>query len=387
MSIIGNSYFYSPIRFLWPVAIGLFLTELVLRSGSRVRFLVSLGVTCVALPVALVMLMDLPTNSPVDAVKAYYNGRGEQIFHIDDSTDKLVEFIPVEDDEERAELKEESANRLAIKFIQVRAQDLADLLLDRNTRPAITDYWNSSGRLYSRPVVPLFLLATIVLLWSFFKSPRSRLMLALFWGYSLPLLLTSNVHIGRLVFIVPLLAILVVTPVESIVRWLARIPTLRERPRFQRWAPVVLSVAVAVLAAVPSLRDWVNTPFPTQQVERTAVQISDAMHDDPTRQLAYVFGDTGVWEIESLRASVLRLELQGAVRFVDLTTGETVDSGPIPVLYHGLITMLADPGSVPGYCTNLYIVEPHIADQFADLTETTAAQICGAPLKSLLLEG
>jgi len=387
VSLIVNSWFYSPIRFLWPIAIALLAADFAVRSGSRRRFAVSLLITCVTLPVALVALTDAPANSPVAAVKAYYNGRGEQIFRIDDSSDALVSNLPIHSDAERKDLEQESKNTLVGKFIRKNAIDLMNLLLDRHTRPAITDYANAHGRLYSRELVPLALASLLLSLWTMFKLPKSRWMLALSAGYTLPLLLTSNVHIGRLVFALPLLALLAAMPIEPLVRLTARLPMVRAWTWFPRWAPVALAIAIVALAAVPSLRDWTETPFPRQRGVFVAEQMSTAMRQNPAQRLAYVFGEANAWDSESLRIAVLRIELRGAVHFVDVTTGETLDSGPIPVLDHGLLTALANPSSVPGYCTNLYVVETNLAAQFADVTEARARAICGTPLKSLILAG
>ena len=82
VSLILNSYVYSPIRFLWPIAVVLFAVEFLLRGGQRSRFLVSLIVTLAVLPLALSVLPAGPIESPVAAVEAYYKGRGEQIFQM-----------------------------------------------------------------------------------------------------------------------------------------------------------------------------------------------------------------------------------------------------------------------------------------------------------------
>jgi hypothetical protein len=387
VSLILNSWFYSPIRFLWPIAIALLAVELVLRSGSRRRFLVALVVTIAVLPAALVVITHPRNHSPVAAIETYYNGRGEQIFRIDDSADSLVNLIPVQSDQKRALLEQKSTNTLIVKVIRKNAQDLMNLLLDRRTRPAISDFSNPRGRLYSRSLVPLFLLSMLLLLWSCFKSPKSRLMLALFWGYTLPLTLTTNVHLGRLLFALPLLALLVAMPIEPIARLISKAPSLRLRSKLQRWAPAVLAFAIVLLAAVPSLRDWSKTPFTKLEGELVAGQMRTALAAAPSQQLAYVFGEANVWELESLRVAVLRMELKGRARFVDLTTGETFDSGPTNVLEHGLLTALAHPSTVPGFCTNLYVVEADIALRFADLTNAPAIAMCGRPLNAVIVHG
>ena len=78
----------------------------------------------------------------------------------------------------------------------------------------------------------------------------------------------------------------------------------------------------------------------------------------PAQQLVYVFGDMSGYEIETLRVAELRMELPSYLRFEDMTTGEISGTGPIPLIYGAVMPLLNQPDAIPGYCANLYLVEP-----------------------------
>jgi hypothetical protein len=294
--------------------------------------------------------------------------------------DYLISFVQVHTDETRAELEKQSTGELIQRLIQINLGDLGNLLIDRNTKPAITDYWNPQGRLHDRVLVPFLVLGLAVLLWSVFHSTRSRYLIALFLGFTLPLVLTTNVHIGRLVFVVPIVAVLAMVPVQAAIGWLAKRRPLKARPRLAAILPVPLCLGVAIAGSVPSLRDWFETDFSQQASERAALTIRQAMQQSPIPQIGYVFGDDRGWEIERLRVATLRLELDGSVHFVDLKDSSVRGTGPVRVLYHGLLDRLKKPEAVPGYCTNLYVIDSDKVDAFLEITEDDAIKRCGKPL-------
>jgi hypothetical protein len=383
--LILNSYVYGPIRFLWPIALALFAVELMLRGGQRQRFAISLIVTVAVLPLALTFLRPGPLESPVKAVEAYYTGRGEQIFTMRKTQDGLLRFLRAESEVERQRLAELSTNQQQRRLVQQNAGDLANLLIDRDTRPVVTDFWNPHGRLYPRILVPFFLAGMALLLFRFFADPRARLVLALFWGNSLPLVLTTQVHVGRLYFILPLLGLICALPVAVIARWLSRRQPPNLRAEFNRWAMPGLAAILVVAGAAPGLSDW-QTDFPVRRMPLVADRIVEVTRNPPAQQLAYVFGDVGEYETESLRVAELEVLLDGYLRFEDMTTGDARGNGPIPLIYGGLIPLLGHPDVVPGYCTNLYLVEPNVADRFHEVADPIAAEACGAPLRVELLD-
>jgi dolichyl-phosphate-mannose-protein mannosyltransferase len=380
VALILNSYVYSPIRFLWPIAAVLFALEFVLRGGQRSRFLVSLIV-----PLALSVLRPGSVETPVAAVEGYYHGRGEQIFGMTSNPNGVAPFLRNLTPEQQEQISAESTDQQARRLVRQNANDLFDLLIDRNTRPAVTDFWNPHGRLYPRVLVPFFVVGMLSLLILFLFDVRARLMLALFWGYSLPLLVTTQVHIGRLVFIVPVLAIICALPIGLIARLLANRQPTNYRPAFHRWAAVAIGLLIAVIGAAPSMADW-ETPFPMQRMPLVAERIVSLTNTPPTEQLVYVFGDLGGYEVETLRVAELRMELPGYLRFEDMTTGEISGTGPIPLIYGAVIPLLSQPDAIPGYCANLYLVEPNVLDQFHQASDAAAQQACGQLLRVDVLD-
>jgi hypothetical protein len=383
--LIINSYFYSPIRFLWLIAAVLFAVEVILRSGERRRFLIALFVTVAVLPAALTVLRPGPIESPVDAVKAYYNGRGEQLFRMNDSENGVTPFLRDVTEEERQQIAAESETEQSLRLIKQNAWDLTNLLIDRDTRPAITDFWNPHGRLYALVLVPFFVAGTLLLLIRFFFDPRARLLLALFWGYSLPLLLTTQVHIGRLVFIVPLLAVICALPLQPFQHWLERRRPGSTETGSLRWVGLAIGAVIVVAGAVPSLADW-QTEFPQQRMARVQNRIVEVTKEPPTQQLVYVFGDLGGYEVEVLRIAELEMSMPGYLRFNDLTTGEVRGNGPIPLLYGAMLTRVGTPDAIPNYCANIYLVEPDAVDRFHAASDAVASEECGRLLTISVLD-
>jgi 4-amino-4-deoxy-L-arabinose transferase-like glycosyltransferase len=374
--LIGLSYFYGVIRLLWVSALVLFAAEFLLRGGARGRFLASFGITAAALPVALMLLLPGAPRDPVEAIERYYNGREEHIFAINDN-DQYNDFLRPESAAERAEIENASREELARKLLTRNARDLGELLLDRNTAPVITDYWNPGGRLYPMVLVPLFIAGMAQLGWRAFRAPEARFMLALFWGYSLPMIFTSNVHVGRLIFALPLLLIVVALPIESVTRALASLARPDNRPRIQSWLAASLGAGVVLLGAAPSLDDW-RTPFPTLRAEMIGNQIAELGSEAEGGAIVYVFGARDGYEVESLRIAEVEISVDN-VRYRDLMTGASRGTGSITVIYGGVLDLLAEPTAVPGYCANVYLVEPQALAQFIERTRD-ATGVCGHSL-------
>ena len=194
------------------------------------------------------------------------------------------------------------------------------------------------------------------------------------------MLLTTNVHIGRLILVIPVLSILVMLPVPIVIEWLAKRRPLRNHLGFAAILPVPLCLAIAIFGAIPSLDDWFDTPFTVERPVVLADAIQQTMLRSPTPQIVFVHGDDSEWVGERLRSSSLRIQLGDAVRWVDLKTGEVHGDGPVRMLYHGMLDRLEQPMSVPGYCTNIYVIDNGLLDRFLEVTEADAKEICGEPL-------
>ena len=356
-----------------------------LRTGQRTRFALSLVVTLVVLPLAVTVLRPGPLSNPVSAVESYYTARGEQIFQMRKRPTSISNYIRVDSEEERQRIAEQSTNAQSWRLVRQNSKSLGNLLIDRQTQPAITDFWNPTGRLYPKVLVPFLIAGMILLLVRFFREPRSRLLLALFWGFSLPMIFTTQVHIGRLVYIVPLIGIICAIPIGLIARWLVRRQPASLRQGMSRWAGFAVAALLVVAGSAPSLADW-QTAFPPPRMTLVADLIIERTYDPPAPQLVYVFGDAGAYAIEQLRIAELEMLLPGYLRFEDLTTGATRGNGPIPLLYGAVIPKVDQPDAIPGYCSNLYLVEPNVLEQFHEASDPVATAACGQPLTVEVLD-
>jgi len=86
--------------------------------------------------------------------------------------------------------------------------------------------------------------------------------------------------------------------------------------------------------------------------------------------------------LENIDASQYRLGLQGHYCFYNLSTGRHGPCEPsLPTLLVGhLIDRVQTPDQVPGYCTNVYYVDPTLLARFQAAVATHPGQ-CPQPLK------
>ena len=384
-TLLLSGYAYAPIRFLWLIALGLFLVEIGFRRERWRPLAAGFAVTAaVFLSSATLLPRADPVDGWLDAVQLYYNGRGEQVFALNDQPEGYEDFL-IQDEADRAANADADAGELATKLVLQNARDLRDLLLDRGTRPAVTDYWNASGRLHPGFLVPMFLFGMVLSLMMVRWSTEQRLLQALLWGFSLPLLLTSRVHIGRLIFIVPIVALLTALPLSGIVRWLTSRQRPADRAAFKRQgAPVVAGVLVLIGGGL-GWAEW-RTEIPRTGMAAAVEQIAALAAAAPDRQLVYVFGDEGGREIELLNIAELELGLGDRVRFSDSATPDVVhgDEGPL-LVYGAMLGKVGRPDLIPGYCETTYLLAPGLEDTFLELTGNTAEVTCGGPLTYELL--
>jgi hypothetical protein len=320
-----------------------------------------------------------PMVGPAVAIKSYFYGRGEQIFRINDDRENYLPYLRPSSDEERDEMARMSNDQLAVRLMERNAEDLLNVMIDRGTRPAITDFWSPSGRLLPRVLVPLLIGGLLILLWRCIREPRARFLLALYLGFSVPLVLTSQVHIGRLIYTVPVVALICAIPIGYIVNLAAWRVSDRHQRYLRTWGAAAATLIVMGLAAIPSWHDW-ETEFPITPMVLVAERIQELRAEYPDQPLVYVFGDLGGYEVEGLNVAELEMLLRGDVRFADLETGDQRGNGNTMLSYGAVVPRLADPSSIPGYCSNIYLVEPNLVDMFIATTEPVAQAECGRSL-------
>ena len=369
--LVLNSYGYAPIRFLWPISLALLVYELARRRGERRWFLFALVITLCVLPAVLVATDTHYYGRLPDVITQYYHGRGEQIADMATNPDEMDKYLQQAGGTPAAASGQPASTQdVALRLVTQNTLNYIKLLLDWDTRPAITDYWNPRGRLYPMLLVPFFLAGLALLFRGCLRKLEYRVLLALFFGFGLPMLLTSRVHIGRLIFIVPFLFLIVALGFVSLARLLLpALSRLKAGKVGRAIAPALIAGALVAGVGWSTWQDYSIDPPPTREASIAPI-LRDAAPAISRRGggLALVLADASQARIESINDASYRLLLDKVYRFVDLSgSGDaaSASSDLRPPLYvGGLLDRVADPSSIPGFCANTYFVDPSLKDRF-----------------------
>lgn len=387
--LMFGAFAYAPIRFLWLLSLGLMGIEWLWRREERASFGIVLAVTALVLPTMLFVFQYSPGYDPVTTMADYYNGRGEQIGALTSNPAQYGYYIDLTPEEQANGSKPIGTPlELAVRLVAQNASNYVRLLLDWDTRPALSDYWNARGRLYPMLLVPFFLVGLGYALWLGRRRAglAYRVLLVLFFGFGLPLLLTSRVHIGRLIFTVPLLMLLVSIGFYGVTTWVVRrvgalVERLSHNPTFalawKRAAMAVLTFSLVAGVGWLTWLDYSSMPAPGRDIAMVnALQgvVTDARVNGG---VALVVKAESAPVLEEINILPYRLNLNGAYRFVDLfklgnqavlvsTSSGANGEKRLPLYLGGVLTRLDKPGTMPNYCNNLYYVDPAIEPQFLD---------------------
>jgi 4-amino-4-deoxy-L-arabinose transferase-like glycosyltransferase len=390
LTLIVSVYAYSPIRMLWPISIALFATEIAFHRGQRWRLAVACLVTIVVLPAFLVVFDQTPDLSPKVAISNYYYARGETAISWKGNPDLYKYYLKMTPKEQAAGHLIGSERQLMWRIVKQNGKNLENLYLDRGTGPAIIYFWSPQGRLYFTFLVPFFLIGLAKSVRGAFRNVEDRILQACFWGFSLPLLLSSNVHIGRLVYIFPIMMFFVASGFFTLIDFLVprlRLPKVPRIPQVACWFSVTFLLLATARASWVDYRD-LPMQVPSIQVAAHSVRIvaqldADAKKIEKTGGNAVLVRAPGSLEVEQIDVSMYRLYLYNSYRFVDISAGapsEAADIGKPSLLYGQVIGLLKKPEQIPSYCQNTYYVEPSSLPTFLQLTQT-APSLCGHPLR------
>ena len=147
-SLLLGIYSYAPVRLLWPLAIVL-LGFAAWRTRARRGVLIATALFCVARRAVgrdAAEWLAAPRAAPAGAATGYFHARGEQFVAMG-----MIRRRPDNSCATRPTRRARMGGGPAPGGQN--AADLARLLLDRDTLPAPTDYWNERGRFW-----PWFLL-------------------------------------------------------------------------------------------------------------------------------------------------------------------------------------------------------------------------------------
>ena len=375
-TLLLGLYAYAPIRLLWPIAVAL-LGYAALRDRARRGVLLRAALLCaVVVPLATMTAEQLaaPAPEPARAALGYFHARGEQLVAMSAEPAAAAEYLRETPRGEPGEWDH------AWLLVGQNAADLARLLLDRDTLPVPTDYWNAGGRLWPWFLLPFAVLGTWSAVRRGLRGGRivSLAPLVLASGLALPLLLTSRVHIGRLLPAFPFLLLLAGVGVWVVAGWLAaraRAIGADEAARgIAPWLASAILLPALVLAHVE-----LGTPLDPPR-EALTVSVLAAWHAAASeRGGAVLVEDPAVGDdIEGVHAATYRLDLDRLYRFVEVRQGEekvAADSRP-PLLWRGALGALTA-GEIVAPCDRLWFVAPEIAAEFLDAWR--GAGCTGAP--------
>jgi len=278
-SLLLGIYAYAPVRLLWPTAIGL-LALAAIRNRARRGVLLRTALLCaLVVPLATMALEALaaPTPDPIAAAMSYFHARGEQLVAMSADPAAAGEYV-------RVSSSVASGWDAAERLVGQNVADLSRLLLDRDTGPPPVDYWNERGRFWPWFFFPFAVIGAIstVRRWLLASGGQSAplLPLLLFLGLALPLVLTSRVHIGRLLPALPLALLLVAAGAWIAAEWigdLARRATGGSQA-IARWIAPILAGALLVPAAVTARVDM-ETPLSPAEESITAAALADRYQD------------------------------------------------------------------------------------------------------------
>jgi 4-amino-4-deoxy-L-arabinose transferase-like glycosyltransferase len=367
-SLVLGIYAYAPVRLLWPLAIGLLILAAI-RNRARRGVLFRAALLCVlAVPAATMVLEALtaPEPDPVAAATSYFHARGEQLVAMSGDPAAAGEYLRTTD-------AIENGWDAAARLVGQNAADLVRLLLDRDTGPPPVDYWNERGRFWPWFFLPFAIIAAISTVHGWLgapgRKPATVLPLALFLGLALPLVLTSRVHIGRLLPALPFALLLVAAGSWIVAGWVSGLARRAAGGRLEavRWSAPILAGALLVPAAVVARADM-ETPLSPTRESLTAAALADWHEEATERGGAVLVEDPALGDdIERVHAATYRLDLDGIYRFVDIRgLGESVedatDARPV-LLWRGTLGALQT-GEIPHPCRRLWFVAPEIAGEF-----------------------
>jgi 4-amino-4-deoxy-L-arabinose transferase-like glycosyltransferase len=362
-SLLLGIYAYAPVRLLWPLTVAL-LCLAARRDRERRRVLLATATLCLlVVPVALMVLDQLtaPEPDPAAATTHYFHARGEQLLAMSGDPTAAGQYV-------RGDRASEATGLDAVaELVAQNAADLGRLMLDRDTRPVPTDYWNESGRFWPWFLVPFAVVGATAGLRSWWRAGRtaSLLPLVLGLGLTLPLLLTSRVHVGRLVPALPFALLLVAAGIWIVSGWLAALARRAGAAGVVPWVAPLLTAAVLVPAAIAAHVD-LGTPFAPSREARTAALLAAWQSDVAERGGAFLVEDPALGDdIERVHAATYRLDLERHYRLVDLTRREPPRaSDPRPALYWRGALGALEAGEISRPCQRLWFVTPEITAAF-----------------------
>jgi 4-amino-4-deoxy-L-arabinose transferase-like glycosyltransferase len=374
VTLLFGIYAYAPVRLLWPTTIAV-LGFVALRVRARRGVLLKAALLCLLVVPAATMTVEQigrAEPNPGQAAIRYFHARGEQAVAMSGDPARAKDYL-----REPLTAQESSWEPLR-SLVAQNTVDLGRLLLDRDTRPVLTDYWNENGRFWPWFFVPFAIMGTAAVVWRGVRRNGALLLpLALLAGLTLPLLLTSKVHIGRLLPALPFALLLVAVGIWAGGNWLASWARVWGATGARVLAPVL--AGAVLLPAIATTRADLGTPAPPTREALTATTLAAWSSEVAERGGAVLVEDPALGdEIERVHAATYRLGLDRQYRFVDLQQRGAVGNadGRPAIYWRGALPALSA-GEISAPCERLWFVSPEIAVAFLDAWRDAGCR--GAP--------
>ena len=365
-SMLLGLFAYAPVRLLWPMSVVILGVAAVITPARR-RVLLLTSVGCLVVVPAVVMAQEsvtMPDPEPVSAALGYFHARGEQITAMSEDPSAAGQYVR----NSVAEGVDESVFSAAMGLVAQNARDLGRLLRDADTRPVLTDYWNETGRFWPWFYLPFALIGTVASLGGALRW-RSRVLVGMLpvllaLGLALPLILTSRVHVGRLLPALPFALLLAALGVAVVASMLSQVTQRWHLPMHPQLVGLALAAAVLLPTSWLAQAELAEAVGPTRE-ERTIQQL--VAWTDPVieRGGAVLVEDPALGdEIERVHAATYQLGLDRLYQFVDLKAEDAVLSdGRAQLFWRGALEALRA-GDIPGPCDRMWFATPEVSQAF-----------------------
>jgi hypothetical protein len=388
-SLLLGIFAYAPVRLLWPATIAVLVLAAFLDVRRR-RFLALTALGClIVVPTGVMVLEQVtaPEPQPLAAAFGYFHARGEQLVAMSEDASAAEQYVrdfaSGRDDATGAGW---SAERL---LVGQNVADLGRLLLDRDTLPIGNDYWNEQGRFWPWflfPFAAIGVAVTVIKAWRPGPDTMVRMLpLIVAMALALPLLLTSRVHVGRLLPVLPFALLLVASGMWATGRWLSGLASRTNvgGGSAMPWVAPLLAAGL-LLAVLASARAELSLPMGVTREARTAASLADWADQIRERGGAVLVEDPGLGdEIEQVHAATYRLELSDTMRFVDLTADEGAqEPGGSPIIYWRNAVGALAAGAIADPCDRLWFVAPETVDAFFTIWKSSG---CIGPPDTVIL--
>lgn len=305
--ILVNYYFYAPIRFFTPILLLLIGRLLWLKFSSFVskhQPLFTKKSNSRLLLIGLLGTFSLIVTFHFKAqILDYYFARGEHLF-------ANISYQPLA----------QTLNQKMVFTVLQNSWLYLKMLLSLDSRPVIVDFGNHYGQMINRFLVPFFVIGfTITVIKVIKRNFNFTLLLCWFLLTGLPIIFTSNVHIGRLFLNLAPMYVMVAIGLNHIVNILTNyISNFNIRGKI--WLKTMSLIIVTFLCVAISLNELKNYFFIPPTTDHNVKVLEENRDRYQNKKIYLVNAESDLlhfWEIF--------FYLKDSVYFTDVQTLQPLD--------------------------------------------------------------